>query len=498
LTADGSRSDGQGESIWTGLTHGSGLSQQSGEFGSISESTADVSGGTGDHLVDPQRATPNVDCSENTSAPGGASRGNGELDSDELEGNLNKSALSLPGISPGAGGCDVNASAGDDNAGLADGSPTDLAKSLTDNWSYMWGKNGKASDILEGKLSPGEETPPSGALKRRAGRGRKVTSRSSSFMLMCSEDMEEENDESLAASAAAESAVSSKSTGSAKASDCPLIPKVISSAKDIPKEVIDTLRYSSDETKRELYTQRLLEAIGCSMQSESAENSESSSADGKSIPRSRRSSACIILKDFLQTIVPHDAAHNVLVGDIDYMIVDDEGVRYFESASGFASRRSSRYDIRQTQRSRSSSTDQAPEVWPWADVGPSQAGKLRRISIDEFRKRMITSDVDPPPLVPLPRSASGDRVSQRRPGRHSTSSVPISRSSSSVPISRSSSGYVTPISGMGAVHRSRRGSIDDQMFFSTPPMVPMSMKRQRKVATASNIFGPSEVRSMRF
>ena len=223
---------------------------------------------------------------------------------------------------------------------------------------------------------------------------------------------------------------------------CP-IPAVITSARDISKSVIDTLRYSSDESRREVYTQKILEAVGCSAPAE------------EDCTGSRKSSACIILKDFLQTIVPRDAAHSVLTGDIDYMIVDDDGVRYFESASAFASRRNSRYDIRQWQRSCSGSRRNSEDLPnPWADVAPHQSG--RRLSIDQFRKRITDSDAE----------VYAQSGSEERPLRHySTSFLPN-------PILRSTSGYSTP-----AGVRSRRGSFDDVGSFA--------MGLKRKVGSGS-------------
>ena len=308
-------------------------------------------------------------------------------------------------------------------------------RSDKENWSYLWGKK-NYSDILEGKISPGEELPP--IVKRRPPRGanpRKVSSRSSSFVMMS--DMTEEGSEPAGGD----------------------LPGIIASSKDIPAEMIDVLRYSTDEAKKELYTKRILEAIG------------SGGIGG------RRTSACIILKDFLQTIVPRDASHQVLTGDIDYMIIDDEGVRYFESASGFASRRNSRFDIRESQRSRSSSTDCAPETagpWPWADVGPSPGPKTRRISMEEFRRRMQSPDIDP--AMQFRPSTDYQALPLRRPGRHSVATMPSS-------ISRSSSGYMMPNS-FDNFNRSRRGSIDEEFFASNSPSA-LSLKRQRKVAVTS-------------
>ena len=238
------------------------------------------------------------------------------------------------------------------------------------------------------------------------------------------------------------------------------IPPVISSAKDISKDVIDTLRYSNDESLKEFYSQKILEAVGCAP-SHSPERDEQPTAN-----RSRKGSACIILKDFLQTIVPRDAAHSVLVGEIDYMIIDDDGVRYFESASGFASRRSSRYDIRLGQRSASSSRRNSRDdstydlagPYPWADVAPHGTG--RRFSIDEFRKKMLDSDTH---------GMEGRRSRAASTERHSRQRHSIAGFVPNI-IGRSTSGYSTPVDA-----RSRRGSVEDVGIFS-------AMGRKRKVS----------------
>lgn len=275
---------------------------------------------------------------------------------------------------------------------------------MIDRWSYL-----NTSEDAALRRNGGID----GSLKRRSrGSGsssnpRRVSSRSSSFLHM---DLSEEDDLELSQSSPA---------------DGP-IPEVITSAKDISRDVIDTLRYSRDAAKKEEYTQQILNALNPG--------------------GSRKGSACIILKDFLQTIVPQEAAHNVLIGEIDYMVVDDEGVRYFESASGFASRRNSRYDIKQAVRSRSGSRDNAIDQiggpLPWADVGPRRGSNSnRRMSIDEFRKKLQEQDsiVDPRPAG-----------SKERPLRHSVASVPISRSNS---------GFIPAILSNNSSSSSRRASL---------------------------------------
>ena len=308
---------------------------------------------------------------------------------------------------------------------------------MIDQWSYL-----NSSVIL------GED-----ASRRRRG-NRRVSSRSSSRALEMRMSMERDLSEEDAADIPED--------------DDPvvtIVPPVITSAKDISRDVIDVLRYSCDKAKKELYTQKILEAVGLGASDDSDDSASSSKPPIHH--HLRKGSACIILKDFLQTIVPSNAAHGVLVGDVDYMIVDDEGVRYFESASGFASRRNSRFDIRQSQSQRASSeretTGPLPNPWAdvgprsWADVGPRPSGALsssgpgsRRMSIDEFRKRLVVHDQEAGSSNYHTPSRSRDRSRERPPphGRHSTTSVPISRSNS---------GYITPLSR----GPSRRSSLVD-------------------------------------
>lgn len=308
---------------------------------------------------------------------------------------------------------------------------------------------------------------------------RRVTSRSSSRLFADMDLSEETGDESEI-----QDPVVVNSVGPDGIS---VIPNVITSAKDISREVIDTLRYSRDEAKKEYYTQKILEAVG--LVSQSAPRSPSDESEGsrgsgintngqpgtRNTSRSRKcssaASACIILKDFLQTIVPQEAAHNVLIGDIDYMVIDDEGVRYFESAMGFASRRNSRFDIRQaaTARSRSGSQDHSADdssgPWPWADVGP----RSRRASIDEFRKRLLEQDA----TVTKTRSPSRERPNLPH-GRHSVAAFPLSRTSSGfIPQMKSGS--------------SRRGSLAED-YAMTAAASAAVLGRKRKVGTvdASN------------
>ena len=319
---------------------------------------------------------------------------------------------------------------------------------------------------------------------------RRVTSRSSSRLcgMDLSEEMSDDNGDLLDPSASIPVDPVMGPNG------VTLIPSVITSAKDISRDVIDTLRYSRDEAKKEYYTQKILEAVGLvspsGPRSPSNESEEGSGASGTKEPgqmrsnnlsRSRKSSAasaCIILKDFLQTIVPQEAAHNVLIGDIDYMVIDDEGVRYFESAIGFASRRNSRFDIRQaavTARSRSGSQDHTADdlstssgPWPWADVGP----RSRRASIDEFRKRLLEQDATAT-LSSKTRSPSRERPPSGVHGRHSVAAFPISRTSS---------GYIAPIK---PDRSSRRGSlVEDYGMISSAAANAAALGRKRKVGAA--------------
>lgn len=359
---------------------------------------------------------------------------NGKLEDATCAGSSSSQAASCEDATA-AGGGDASQSGGmtDGNLtlnGLPELDPTDLELF---NQNQTDGVNGSADEVnsvdLKNLLNNGEDAAlkrMNGNNRRRRGAGRRVTSRSSSRSFVDIGDLsEEEYSESLTA------------TMTEDAREPEYIPEIITSAKDISREVIDTLRYSRDAAKKELFTQQILEALN---------------------PGSRKgSSACIILKDFLQTIVPQEAAHNVLVGDIDYMVVDDEGVRYFESASVFASRRNSRFDIRQSSRSNSTGREPSAEgPWPWADVGPRATNKNRRMSIDEFRKKLQEQDKSlEPRAVPH--------------GRHSVAGY--------VPISRSNSGFIPQLSS--PISTSRRASIlSDDLAIQAATAV-IGRKRQR-------------------
>ncbi|KZS09352.1 MAM domain-containing glycosylphosphatidylinositol anchor protein 1 [Daphnia magna] len=391
-------------------------------------------------------------------------------------------------------------------------SPIDESK-LVDKWQYLNGpvENNNNSGGRLRKISAERRHP------------RRVTSRSSSFARNMDLSEEASDDPDID-----ESGLGVNASPRVFDPSNP-IPTVINSAKDISHYVIDTLRYSRDEAKKEYYTQKILEAVGLSYSGPRSSSNESE--DGwKSSPASRKSSnnpsrktshnspasACIILKDFLQTIVPAEAAHNVLIGQIDYMIIDDEGVRYFESAHGFASRRNSRYDIRlaaqetlKANRSRSGSVEPtnnaineeaaaAQGPWPWADVGP----RSRRASIDEFRKRLLEQDASISNKTrrssSRERPPSGSFHSIHQPhGRHSVAAFPLSRNSSS--------GYVSPM----ASARSRRGSLAEDYCalygLNAAGAANAALMRKRKVGTAgsmdgatSSISSSSTSRSKRF
>lgn len=328
---------------------------------------------------------------------------------------------------------------------------------ITAEGSFRWTSNRRKAS-LSADLPQEGITEQSATRYKKPPRSRRVQSRSSSRLCIPVDLCEEDELESA-------SAIPAQIINDDALPNC-IIPPVISSAKDISKDVIDTLRYSNDDSLKEFYTQKILEAVGC------APSNSPERDDHPPISRSRKESACIILKDFLQTIVPRDAAHSVLVGEIDYMIIDDDGVRYFESASGFASRRSSRYDIRQSQRSASSSRRNSRDdsiydpagPYPWADVAPHGSG--RRVSIDEFRKKMFEGDA-----LGMEgrrsRAASTERHSRQR---HSFAGFAPNS------IGRSSSGYSTPVAA-----RSRRGSVDDVGIFSAIGAMG-AMGRKRKVA----------------
>jgi hypothetical protein len=377
-------------------------------------------------------------------------------------------------------------------------SPIDESK-MIDKWQYLNGpidnsniNNNSSSGRLR-KISAERRHP------------RRVTSRSSSFARNM--DLSEETSDDPDVD---ESGLGINAAPRVFDPNNP-IPIVINSAKDISHYVIDTLRYSRDEAKKEYYTQKILEAVGLnysgprSSSNESDDGWKSTTASRKSSNNPSRktsqnspSSACIILKDFLQTIVPAEAAHNVLIGQIDYMIIDDEGVRYFESAHGFASRRNSRYDIRQAaqetlkaNRSRSGSVEPTNTVinedaataqgpWPWADVGP----RSRRASIDEFRKRLLEQDATISSKTrrsssrERPPSGSFHSIHQQH-GRHSVAAFPLSRTSSS--------GYVSPM----ASARSRRGSLAEDYCalygLNAAGAANAALIRKRKVGTAGTM-----------
>lgn len=443
------------------------------------------------------------------------------LDSSALHGLLGRALTNKLGWAKSPTGTDATAS-------TTQTRPADL-KGLDGPNAYQ---NGSKSPIDESKLvdkwqylnGPVENNNNSGRLRKISAERRhprRVTSRSSSFARNMDLSEEASDDPDVDESGLGVNAAPRVFDPSNP------IPMVINSAKDISHYVIDTLRYSRDEAKKEYYTQKILEAVGLPYAGPRSSSNESE--DGwKSTPPSRKSSnnpsrktsnnspasACIILKDFLQTIVPADAAHNVLIGQIDYMIIDDEGVRYFESAHGFASRRNSRYDIRlaaqetlKANRSRSGSVEPtnsaineeaAQGPWPWADVGP----RSRRASIDEFRKRLLEQDATISTKTrrssSRERPPSGSFHSIHQPhGRHSVAAFPLSRNSSS--------GYVSPM----ASARSRRGSLAEDYCalygLNAAGAASAALMRKRKVGTAgsmdgtsSSISSSSSVRTKRF
>lgn len=351
-------------------------------------------------------------------------------------------------------------------------SPVVDTSKLIDGWRYLHRATNGPQDADGSPTTPPpvdiEATPPARPRKF----SRRVTSRSNSTRLQMSLEMNLSEEDSFY--------LEDENDSSGKGSSD--VPTVITSAKDISRDVIDTLRYSRDEKMKAYYTKKILEAVGL---------------DEKGTDRSRKSSAttvsaCIILKDFLQTIVPAEAAHGVLIGGIDYMVIDDEGVRYFESASGFASRRNSRYDIRQAARSRSSSHDRSEEAgpWPWADVGPKQ--HPRRMSIDEFRRRLHEQDNSASShFAPLARSASSAEVAVKASNVHGRHSV------ASLPATRRSSGYTTPLD----LPRRRSSLVDDLTYLPSPSVgvtLPPSGGRRRKVGVAEPVVhhGPAQRRSL--
>ena len=396
------------------------------------------------------------------------------------------------------------------NGQSGDESEDVVQKPLKSNWSYWGNKQDPSNGAAQNSDQPADDTQQqkslanadttidadlkelSNTLTKHQNRRqmRKVTSRTSSRLQLSPMEVSEEFDESPTESL----------------TNPTEIPFVITSSKDIPKEVIDVLRYGSDEAQKEMYTHKILKAIGCNRVSPDPTESGETSPRKQSRGSRKSSGACIILKDFLQTIVPRDAAHDVLIGEIDYMVIDDEGVRYFESASRFASRRNSRFEIRQMAISRRNSTV-CPEAdvgpWPWADVGPPQttSNKRGRFSIEEFRNRMQVSDNmtvseerRPRHFVnssaPLSRSSSGlllpisdDRyrsltVNEERRSRHSVA-VPMS-----VPLSRSNSGFLTPMSENRLRNRRLSLSVESQSGHITK-------ERHRKIGVAESSLNSS-------
>jgi len=372
--------------------------------------------------------------------------------------------------SSGVGSTSVGGSLGEDGSSeTTDQLQQQLEAKMIDHWTY-----------LNSSVVNGEDAAARAAQRRARNNNRRVCSRSSSRALAMRKSMERDLSEEDAADIPQDDPEPVPT----------IVPPVITSAKDISRDIIDVLRYSRDEAKKELYTQKILEAVGLGNVSDDSDESCCSNSGGK--PRlqhqpRRKGSACIILKDFLQTIVPSTAAHGVLYGDVDYMIVDDEGVRYFESASGFASRRNSRFDIRQSLSQRESTERETagPMPNPWVDVGPrhqlpsgastSAAGSRRTSIIDDFRKRLAFQDQDASTSVyyqpPSPRSRSRERPPPH--GRHSTTSVPISRSNS---------GYITPIHSRGTSVSRRSSLVDTELSLSiAAAAAAATMGRKRSV-----------------
>ena len=341
---------------------------------------------------------------------------------------------------------------------------------FTSDGTFRWNSHQRRKASLAADAAADAAGDPTTPRYKKPPRSRRVQSRSSSRLCipvdLCEED-ELESTSTLPTHIINEDALPACA-----------IPPVITSARDISKDVIDTLRYSNDDSLKDFYTQKILEAVGCAP-SASPENEEHQPSS--STCRWRKESACIILKDFLQTIVPREAARSVLVGQVDYMIIDDDGVRYFESASGFASRRNSRYDIRLGQRSASSSRRNSRDdslydaggPYPWADVAPHGTG--RRVSIDEFRRKMHDGDAYGTEGR-RSRAASTERHGRQRHSFAGFGPGPGPMSG------RSSSGYSTPVDA-----RSRRGSVDDVGILSVTA-------RKRKVGLADNALASIRMR----
>lgn len=390
-----------------------------------------------------------------------------ELTTPSLQGEENSHLASSELGSTSVGGLEGE----DGSSEMTDQLQQQLQAKMIDHWTY-----------LNSSVVNGEDAAARAAQRRARNNNRRVCSRSSSRALAMRKSMERDLSEEDAADIPQDDPEPVPT----------IVPTVITSAKDISRDVIDVLRYSRDEAKKELYTQKILEAVGLGNVSDDSDESCCSNSGGKQAgprlnqPR-RKGSACIILKDFLQTIVPSTAAHGVLYGDVDYMIVDDEGVRYFESASGFASRRNSRFDIRQSLSQRESTERESagPMPNPWVDVGPrhqlpsgastSAAGSRRTSIIDDFRKRLAFQDQDASASVhyqpPSPRSRSRERPPPH--GRHSTTSVPISRSNS---------GYITPIHSRGTSVSRRSSLIDTELSLSiAAAAAAATMGRKRSV-----------------